>query len=62
MTEPQPAGLLVRDEDWPHGLRCGECSRLLEDGDRYAERLMEMVGDTPLLKIVCIPCDEGTSA
>ena len=38
--------LTVRAADWPHGLRCGQCSRLLEDGDGYAERLTGMIGDT----------------
>jgi hypothetical protein len=50
--------LIVRAKDWPYGLRCGECSRVLEDGDRYAERLTGMVGGTPMVKIVCCPCDE----
>jgi hypothetical protein len=50
--------LIVRAQDWPYGLRCGECSRLLEDGDRYAESLTGMAGDTPVVKIVCCPCDE----
>jgi len=49
---------MVRAEDWPYGLRCGECSHPLEDGDRYAERLTGMVGEVPIVKIVCCPCDE----
>ena len=53
MTEP---GLLVRDEDWPHGLRCGACSRLLEDGDRYSEQLTHMAEDVPVVMITCVPC------
>ena len=52
------AGLIVRDADWPHGLRCGECSRLLEDGDRYSERLTDFIGETPAVMIVCVPCAE----
>ena len=51
-------GLIVRAADWPHGLRCGECSRPLKDGDRYAERLTGMVDDVPAVMIVCCPCDE----
>lgn len=51
-------GLIVRAEDWPYGLRCGECCRLLEDGDRYAERLTGMVDDVPAVMIVCPSCDE----
>lgn len=53
---PFEPGLIVRAEDWPHGLRCGECSCLLEDGDRYAERLTGMVDDAPAVMIVCRPC------
>lgn len=51
--------LIVRDEDWPHGLRCGECCRLLKDGDRYAEIWTGMVEDTPAEMIVCHPCGEA---
>jgi len=50
--------LIVRAEDWPYGLRCGECYRLLKDGDRYAEKLTGMVDDMPAVMIVCRPCDE----
>ena len=51
--------LIVRAEDWPYGLRCGECHRAMVDGDRYAERLTDMIGDIPAVMIVCCPCDEG---
>jgi hypothetical protein len=60
MTEA--TGLLVHSEDWPHGLRCGDCCRLLGDGDRYAERLTGMVGDVPAMMIVCIACDVKEAA
>jgi hypothetical protein len=50
--------LIVRSEDWPHGLRCGECCRLLRDGDGYGERLSGMVGDFPAYMIVCHSCDQ----
>lgn len=48
--------LIVRAEDWPHGLRCGDCARLLKDGDGYSERLTGMIGDVPAVMIVCIDC------
>jgi hypothetical protein len=51
--------LIVRTQDWPHGLRCGECDRVMNDGDRYAKQLVGMAGDTPVVMIVCCPCDEG---
>lgn len=31
--------LIVRLEEWPGGLRCGQCHRRMRDGDRYAESL-----------------------
>lgn len=50
-------GVLVETEDWPHGLRCADCNRLLEDGDRYSERLDSFTGDgVPLVVIVCVGC------
>ena len=52
--------LIVRAEDWPYGLRCGECHRLLKDGDRYAKRWDGMVGDIPAVMIVCDPCGMAT--
>ena len=52
-------GLIVRVEDWPHGLRCGLCSRSLDPGDRYAEQLTHMAGEVPVVKIICVPCDLG---
>lgn len=51
--------LIVRAEDWPHGLRCGECCRVLRDGDPYRERLTGMMGEFPAYMLVCRPCGEG---
>ena len=51
--------LIVRDADYPYGLRCGECSLLLRDGDRYSERLTDFIGDIPAVMIVCVPCAGG---
>jgi hypothetical protein len=52
-------GLIVRAKDWPYGLRCGECSRLLKDGDCYAERWTGMMHDRPAVMIVCSRCAEA---
>ena len=49
--------LIVRADDWSYGLRCGECSRLLNDGDPYGEYLTGMVQDIPAVMIVCGSCD-----
>jgi hypothetical protein len=50
--------LIVRSEDWPHGLRCGDCKRVLRDGDGYAQRWTGMVGEVPAMLIVCRPCEQ----
>jgi hypothetical protein len=43
--------------DWPHGLRCLDCDRKLEDGDRYATRLQGFAVDgTPVTEIICLEC------
>ena len=51
--------LIVRVSDWPHGLRCGECCRVMHEGEPYNERLTGMVDEVPAYMIVCRPCDEG---
>jgi hypothetical protein len=51
--------LIVRPEDFPDGLRCGECHREMTDGEHYAHRLSSFLGDTPVVRIVCVPCDLG---
>lgn len=52
-----PETPIVREADFPSGLRCGECSRLLREGDQYAERLTGMIEDIPAVMIICVPCD-----
>lgn len=49
-------GIEYRDEEWEDGLRCADCSRLLVEGDRYSERLDGLMGDIPIVVIVCITC------
>jgi len=48
--------LVVKTEDWPHGLRCMECNRELVEGDQYSERLSGFVDDTPAVHIICAEC------
>ena len=45
-------GLVYRDKEWPHGMKCAECGYLLAEGNRYSERL---IGLEP------VPCDEPGS-
>ncbi len=42
----------------PHGCRCGDCGCLFKPGDRYASRLIGMVGSIPMTEVVCVPCGE----
>lgn len=51
--------LIVRASDWPRGLRCGECCRVLHDGEPYAERWTGMMTEFPAYMVVCVTC-EGT--
>jgi hypothetical protein len=56
------ASSLGRDFDpnqWPHGLRCVECDREIGSGDRYIERPIGFVDDTPALEVVCQDCGRG---
>lgn len=59
-------GIEYSDTDWPHGLRCADCERVLLDGDRYSERLIGLepipcngpgtCDAWPVTEIVCLRC------
>jgi hypothetical protein len=51
--------LIVHAERWPHGLRCMDCERLLEDGSAYSQRLIAMTEERAVVEIVCVPCGLG---
>lgn len=56
-TSGEPIGLVYRDDEWEHGLRCAECNRLMQEGDRYSERLHALTSDgIPIVVIVCVGC------
>ena len=38
-----------------------DCRRPFRPGDRYAERPLGFVGDTPLTEVVCLTCDYADS-
>jgi hypothetical protein len=50
--------------DFPHGLRCVECSRPIIEGDEYRERLDNPpfidteIGEAWCVLLICVPCDE----
>lgn len=49
-------GEVYHEEEWPHGLRCAECSRLFTEGERYSARLTGFQDDIPMTLIVCVGC------
>lgn len=51
-----PSQRIVRSKEWAGGLRCMDCHTALNDGDAYSERLSSLLGDTPMVEIVCVPC------
>lgn len=48
--------LIVRAADFPHGIRCGECKRLMREGERYAEIPEGFIGDTIGVVLVGMCC------
>lgn len=47
--------------DLERGAACMDCRRPFRPGDRYAERPLGFVGDTPLTEVVCLTCDYADS-
>ena len=51
------AGFLVTHDEFPNGLRCAECSVELLPGEHYYESsTVDVVGDTPIVLLVCADC------
>lgn len=49
---------VIHPVDIDRGAVCMECSRPFLPGDRYATRLLGVVGSTPLSEVVCLDCDQ----
>lgn len=53
-------GLEYNPDDWPYGLRCIDCDKLFEQGDRYSRRLtgMDTLGEDEVfcVEIICLEC------
>ena len=49
-------GEVYREDDWPHGLSCGQCPHVFSEGDRYSEALDAFVDEFPLVRVVCLGC------
>jgi hypothetical protein len=56
MATIETPGIEYRDDEWPHGLACMDCRRVLHEGDRYSERLYAFVENVPLAEVVCLDC------
>lgn len=50
------AGEVYRDDDWPHGLRCGQCRHIFRESQRYIAQPDAFFEDALLTKIVCLAC------
>lgn len=50
------SGEVYMEDDWPHGLSCGQCLHVFSEPERYSERLYAFLGDQPLVEILCLPC------
>jgi hypothetical protein len=42
--------------EWPHGLRCSNCSHVLREGERYSTLLDSFSEDVPVAQVVCLSC------
>lgn len=50
------SGEVYTEDDWPHGLSCGQCPHVFSEPERYSERLYAFLGDQPLVEVLCLPC------
>lgn len=49
--------IVIREGDYPHGLRCMDCDRRLRPGDTLAKRLVAITPDgTFVTETVCALC------
>lgn len=48
--------LITEADLHPHGMRCGECSRLFAVGDPYCEIPEGAAGGIPIVSVVCVAC------
>ncbi len=43
-------------DDYPHGLRCMDCDRKLEEGEAIAKRLVAVGEDAVVTETICMRC------
>ncbi len=53
---------IMKASDWPHGLRCAECSRIIVEGEALNERIEGFLDGIPILEITCMGCSEPHQA
>ena len=56
MAEALTAGEPYTDDDWPHGLTCGQCRHVFGENERYIAQPDAFIEDILLTKIVCLAC------
>jgi len=56
MEELDTYGREYTAEEWPYGLRCIDCDKRFEEGDRYATRLEGFINELPLTEVICLEC------
>lgn len=51
----------IQQVDVDRGAACTDCRRPFRLGERYAERLVGFIGDTPLTEVICLSCGYADS-
>jgi hypothetical protein len=49
---------VVTVAEFPHGLRCARCYRMIGAGERYGSVPLAMSGPDPVEELVCLECGE----
>lgn len=52
--------LIVTPDEFPHGLRCANCNRIIENGEPYAHIEEAPIGGYPVMLIVGPECAGAT--
>lgn len=53
---------VMTPKDFPHGLRCPDCSHIIRAGEFYAVRLTGMNGEVACGVVTCAFCARSTDA
>ncbi len=54
---PESSYPAIHPFDVEMGAVCEDCDRPFRLGDRYASRLLAIVGDIPATEAICLPCE-----